>query len=186
MQLRSYTDERLMALVAQENRDALEVLVRRYANAMLTFLRRMTHDAHRCEEQFQEVFLAVWRYRHRYDWQRPFRPWLYRIALNRCRTDGRKATLRLVPMPEQEHEAPAWREAGPVETAIAAETSTQVLAAVQCLPERQRSVLVLRMWQDLPYAEIAEILQCNEATARSQVFSALGKLREMLGALVRE
>jgi DNA-directed RNA polymerase specialized sigma24 family protein len=111
MQLRSHTDEWLMQQVAQENRGALEVLVRRHANPLLTFLRRMTHDEHRSEEQFQEVFLAVWRNRHRYDWQRPFRPWLYRIAINRCRTEGRKTVLPTVHVPETEQDAGAGRSA---------------------------------------------------------------------------
>src|SRR5207302_6800395 len=133
-----------------------------------------------------EVFLAIWRHRHRYDANRPFRPWLYRIALNRCRTDGRKSTLPTVQVHEQEHELPAWRDPSPVETAIAAETSTPVQAAVRCLPERQRAVVVLRMWQDLSYAEIAEMLQCNEATARYQVYTALAKLREMLVPILHE
>jgi RNA polymerase sigma-70 factor (ECF subfamily) len=186
MQLRSRTDEWLMQQVAQENRDALEVLVRRHANPLLTFLRRMTHDEHHSEEQFQEVFFLVWRHRHRYDWQRPFRPWLYRIALNRCRTDGRRAVLPTVAVLEHQEELHAWREPSPVDTAIATETNTQVTAALQCLPEKQRTALVLRIWQSLPYAEIAETLECNEATARSQVFTALGKLREKLGRLVRE
>jgi RNA polymerase sigma-70 factor (ECF subfamily) len=186
MQLRSHTDEWLMQEVARENRDALEILIRRHANPLLTFLRRMTHDQHHSEEQFQEVFLLVWRHRHRYDWQRPFRPWLYRIALNRCRTDGRRATLPTVPVPDHEDELQAWREPSPVDTAIATETSTHVAAAVQCLPEKQRTAVVLRIWQNLPYAEIAETLECNEATARSHVFTALAKLRETLGPLLRD
>ena len=53
------SDERLMARVSAGDRPALDVLVRRYAAPLFTFLRRLVRDHHRCEELFQETFLAV-------------------------------------------------------------------------------------------------------------------------------
>jgi|GEM_PF-4245226 len=60
-------DEWLMAQVADGKREHLEPLIRRHANPLLTFIRRMVGDQHRSEELFQDVFLAVWikRRRHR-------------------------------------------------------------------------------------------------------------------------
>src|SRR6185295_1745929 len=78
-------DERLMEQVAQGKRECLEPLVRRHANALLTFIQRMVGDRHRSEELFQEVFLAVWRKRAQYQSPRPFKAWLFGIALNKCR-----------------------------------------------------------------------------------------------------
>src|SRR5437764_14412284 len=78
-------DEDLMAEVAGGQADLLEWLVRRHATGLLTFLTRMVGDRHRAEEHFQEVFLAVWLKRRQYQYPRPFRAWLYAIALNRCR-----------------------------------------------------------------------------------------------------
>src|SRR3954447_14404728 len=86
-------DESLMARVARGQRDCLEALVRRHATRLLTFIQRMIGDRHRSEELFQEVFLAVWRKRKQYQDPRPFRAWLYTIALNRC-----CASLRLRPV----------------------------------------------------------------------------------------
>jgi hypothetical protein len=65
-------DEDLMLRVAQGNREAMGPLLRRYASPLLTFIRRMTGDWHRAEEVFQDVFLAVWQYRGRYDYPGPF------------------------------------------------------------------------------------------------------------------
>src|SRR5262249_27561063 len=83
-------DEWLMAQVANGKRSPLEVLVRRYATPLLTFIRHVVRDRHRSEELFQEVFLAVWLKRRQYQFPRPFKPWLYAIALNRCRAQFRK------------------------------------------------------------------------------------------------
>src|SRR6516162_2197868 len=78
-------DEYLMARVQHGQPELLERLLRRHASPLLTFLERMVGDRHRGEELFQEVFLAVWRKRHQYQYPRPFKPWLYAIALNKCR-----------------------------------------------------------------------------------------------------
>src|SRR5215471_21061581 len=89
MNPRSERDEYLMGQVALGKRDHLEPLVRRYAGPLLTFIRRMVGDAHRSEELFQEVFLAVWSKRKQYEFSRPFKAWLYAIALNKCRAHFR-------------------------------------------------------------------------------------------------
>jgi RNA polymerase sigma-70 factor (ECF subfamily) len=185
MQLRSKQDEWLMRQTAQGNRDALEVLVRRYASPLLTFIRRMVGDEHRSEELFQEVFLSVWRNRHQYDEEKPFRPWLYQIALNRCRQDFRK---KVVPTADVSPDTVlcSGRHSAPMETAIAVETSARVAAAVQLLPEAQRIVVALRVWQNLPYSEIASILNCSQVTARSHMHIALLKLKKHLSEYVAD
>jgi RNA polymerase sigma-70 factor (ECF subfamily) len=69
-------DEWLMGQVARGRRDSLDVLVRRYASPLLTFIMRMTGDRHVSEELFQEVFLTVWIKRRQFDQFRRFKPWL--------------------------------------------------------------------------------------------------------------
>jgi RNA polymerase sigma-70 factor (ECF subfamily) len=79
-------DEWLMGQVAAGRADRMEPLVRRYGTPLLTFIRRMVGgDVHRSEELFQEAFLAVWAKRAQYRFPMPFKPWLYRIAVNKCR-----------------------------------------------------------------------------------------------------
>jgi RNA polymerase sigma factor (sigma-70 family) len=75
---------------------------------------------------------------------------------------------------------PEFRDLAPLESAIATETSVQVAAAVQLLPDKQRLVVVLRIWHSLSYAEIAEITGCTEVTARSHMHLALESLRQRL------
>src|SRR3954454_7329448 len=148
-------DEFLMGQVADGRGDLLAWLVRRHAGGLLTFLARMTGDHHRAEELFQEVFLAVWLKRRQYQYPRPFRPWLYAIALNRCRADYR--VRRPTPLPlGDEHSAEA--DDSPAEVLASAETAAQVSEAVTRLPTQQRAVVVLRVWQGLPYAKIAEVV----------------------------
>ncbi len=179
----SQRDEDLMAQVSQGERHLLDCLVRRHAQPLLTFLTRMAGDPHHAEDLFQDVFLAVWTKRHLYQYPRPFRPWLYAIAVNRCRARYRLRT----PVPAQwpaDGSGPADEDAGPDEQAIAAENARHVAEAVTRLPEQQRAVVSLRVWQDLPYARIAEIVGCTESTVRSHMHHGLASLREALDPLL--
>jgi RNA polymerase sigma-70 factor (ECF subfamily) len=170
-------DEYLMARVADGQSELLEPLVRRYASQLLTFLCRMTGDRHRAEELFQDTFLAVWLKRWQYQYPRPFKPWLYAIALNKCRAVFRRAAHPTVALSEDV--APS-DEAAPSDRLLAGETAELVSRAVTRLPQQQRAVVVLRVWDGLPYARIAEALGCSEVTVRSHMHHGLAALRRHL------
>jgi RNA polymerase sigma-70 factor (ECF subfamily) len=176
-------DELVMSQVAAGQGDLLERLVRRHATALLTFITRMIGDRHRAEELFQEVFLAVWLKRRQYQYPRPFRPWLYAIALNRCRAVFRLRTPTPISLAVNQDD-PTDSEAAPDEQVMAAETADLVSRAVTRLPPQQRAVVALRIWQGLPYARIAEAVGCTEGTVRSHMHHGLLALREALQPLV--
>ncbi len=179
------SDEQLMAQLAQNGRDPLGILLRRFASPLLTFIQRMVGDRHRSEELFQEVFLAVWTERQRYQYPRPFRAWLYGIALNKCRNEFRRHRSFRLTLDEPLPFAVVAGSGGPAEAAVATETASIVQAAVARLPEQQRIVVVLRVWNGLPYFEIANILDRTESTVRSEMFHALASLRKFLEPRLR-
>jgi RNA polymerase sigma-70 factor (ECF subfamily) len=178
-------DEWLMAQVARGERDCLEALVRRHADRLLTFLERMTGDRHRAEELFQEVFLTLWVKRRLYEHPWPFKPWLYAIAANKCRAAARGRR----PAPLALEDAAPWAPVSalplPPESAVATETAALVSEAVALLPPQQRAVVVLRVWEGLSYADIAEALGRTEATVRSHMHHGLAALREYLEPRLR-
>ncbi|MCC9606129.1 RNA polymerase sigma factor [Blastopirellula sp. JC732] len=174
------SDERLMQEAARGVHDAFSLLMRRYANPILTFLRRMTQDHHRAEELFQEVFLAIWTSRTKYIYPRTVRPWVFGIAMNKCRQEFRKRGDPLVVA--DSYHADGALETGPPpdEGAIATENAALVETALLRLPLQQRMVVSLRLWNSLSYAEIAEIIGCGESTARSNMYHGLNAMRDYL------
>jgi RNA polymerase sigma-70 factor (ECF subfamily) len=177
----SEPDETLMGQVALGKRDSLELLIRRHASSLLSFLQRMIGDRHRGEELFQEVFLTVWLKRERYQTSRPFKPWLYTIALNKCRAACRgRSAAPAVSLDEGSPATPQTPDASPADKAIATETAALVAAAVAHLPARQRAVVVLRIWEGLSYEAIAAIVGRSEATVRSHMHHGLARLRKYL------
>lgn len=173
-------DEWLMSQVASDRRDCLAPLVRRYASPLLTYLRRMVGCPHRSEELFQEVFLQVWLKRRQYQYPRPFRPWLFAIATNHGRATFRAAKPASFTLDDSLSAAPIAAGPSPIDTLVAGETATIVAGAVARLPEQQRSVVVLRVWNGLTYAEIATIVGVSEETARSHMSHGLKSLRTQL------
>lgn len=176
-------DEWLMAQVAEGRRELLEPLVRRYASPLLTFIRRMVGDRHRSEELFQEAFLAVWAKRKQYQFPRPFKPWLYAIALNKCRESFRGRELPAVEL--KDGLMPMSAGPAPDETVISTETATLVAAAVGHLPAQQRAVVVLRIWDSLSYADIAATVGRTEGTVRSHMHHGLAAMRKYLEPRLR-
>lgn len=186
MNPRQERDEWLMAQAALGKREHLEVLIRRYATPLLSFIQRMVGDRHHSEELFQEVFLTVWTKRKQYQFPRSFKPWLYAIAANRCRAVFRMRAAPLVALLDDDSPAaPAAQGESPSETAIATETAALVQAALARLPPQQRLAVVLHTWDGLSYAEIAQIAGRSEATVRSNMHHGLTTLRRFLEPRLR-
>lgn len=177
------SDEGLMAEVALGSRECLHLLMRRYGTSLLTFIQRMTGNRQSSEDLFQEVFLALWLQSRRYDASRSFRAWLFGIAANKCRSEYRKVTSQS-PTGEGSERIEEPR-ASPQEIALQQERAVIVQQAVKKLPTMQRQVAVLRIWNEMPYDEIADVLKCSEGTVRSHMFHALTAMRKYLEPRLR-
>src|SRR5262245_16001676 len=174
-------DELLMAQVASGRGESLEPLVRRHAAPLVSFLQRMTGDHGRAEDLFQDTFMTVWRKRGTYKFPRPFKPWLYAVAMNACRAAFRSTK----PMSELPNDPPASsRPDAPPDHAITTETVARINAVIQNMPPAQRAVVALRVWDGLSYADIATSIGRSEATVRSHMSHGLAALRQALGHLV--
>jgi RNA polymerase sigma-70 factor, ECF subfamily len=178
-------DERLMARVADGERRPLDVLVRRHATAVLTFIQRVIGDRHRAEELFQEVFLTVWVRRRWYDTSRPFRPWLLGIAANKCRAELRRRRPLVVDFADEAADPPRSPGPSPLDTAILAERGVLVEAALSRISDLDRTVVVLRIWNGLDCGQIAEALDCSESTVRVHMFRGLKEMRRYLEPRMR-
>ena len=131
------------------------------------------------EDAAQDGFVKAWRALGRFREGAPFRPWLLRIvaneARNRRRTAGRRAHLALRAATEQ----PSGDAAPSPEAAyLSAEQKQELLAAVNELPEDQRTVISLRYFVGLSEHEVGEALGVPEGTVKSRTSRALERLRE--------
>lgn len=170
-------DRELIVRIGLGDLDSLGELFARYQQSILSFAFRMVGDRSAADGLTQEVFLRVLRHADKFDPQQPVRPWLYTIAANLCRDylakQGRRTTVELAMEPP----APV---PGPLDQLASREQCALVKQAVEELPEIYREIIVLRVYEQLPYADIAEILDIREGTARSRMEYALNRLRKAL------
>lgn len=177
-------DERLMSRVRGGDEDALEVLVRRYSLPLLSYLVGSLASRAEAEDVFQEVWLAVWVKRRTFDTTRRFRPWVFRIAANRCVDRLRRRHTHLNATAAVGDLAATQETARMMHRVETREMLEHVGRAIEQLPRNEREVVSLRVFASLGYAEISEILKVTESTARSTMSHALQALRRRLAPLV--
>ena len=155
----------------------LDLLVLRYEKPLFAYAFRLVGDRGAAEDAFQETFLKILRKRDSYRDGSIFRPWLYQICLNVCRDALRKNSRRAQTVELSPTLPLADPSAGPELISDQAETAALVRQAVEALPEKHRDVFLLAFYQELPYNEIAEILDLPIGTIKSRMFTASQKLR---------
>src|SRR5258707_495223 len=162
-------------------------LVKRWEEPIRRLCARMIGDAHRGEDLKQDVFLRVFEKRKEYQSGARFSTWLWRIALNLCydelRRRGRcREVLREGGEPDSgdSQEGCASEPPGPDVRAAELEEGELVRQALLQLPEIYRSVIVLRHYEDMKLARIAEILEIPEGTVNSRMAEALIRLSHVL------
>lgn len=182
------TDEALMTAYQHGEEDALNTLVRRYANALLGYLVRFCGNRQQAEDLFQETFLRVHRKADRFNPEQRFKPWLYAIATHagidvarRRRTHPQ--TISLDESTEDAHplaDRLSDAQPDPAAAAIAADQRAQVRAALSSLPHGQRAALVMTYFEGLTYVEAAKALGCSLGTVKKQMSRALHSLARLL------
>ena len=167
------SDEQVMSAFSRGSADAFSELFMRYKQPLFGFFWRRVADRAQAEELTQEAFVAVIRAAPRYEPSARLRTYLYAIALKILRAYRRKAAFRATFMGSPgEHVEPA-AESGVV-------TQLFMREALGKLEDMDREIVLLREFEELSYAEIAELLNLPVNTVRSRLFRARTALRELL------
>lgn len=154
---------------------AFEQLLAQYRRPVVNFVYRMLGDATEAEDVAQETFVRAYRHFGEYDSNRKLSTWLFALARNaaidrlRYRQRHPTAPLEAAPEPSTVSNEVANRELG-----------ERIAAAIQTLPEDQRTATILAEYHDLSHAEIAEIMDCSVKSVESRLYRAKAALREKL------
>lgn len=171
------SDEALMALVARGDAPAFRALARRHLPAMLGLARRILGNAADAEDVAQEAMLRVWTHAPRWQPLAAFRTWLTRVVVNLCLDRKRRRPwIELEAAGEPADPAP-----GPGEWAEADEREKQLAAAIERLPARQRSAILLTYSEGMSNAQVAEILGTTVSAVETLLVRGKQNLRRALG-----
>jgi len=185
---RDESDEQLMLNAGQGDRNAFDELVRRYSSRMVNVAYQVLGDRELAEDVAQETFLRAYKSAARYRQISKFSTWLYTIALNLCRNELRRRkfkTYSLEGMAERDEDSKIRIDIPDEKTQPdldmeRKEAGTLVRQAVEKLPEKFKTPLVLRDIQELTYEEISEILNLPEGTVKSRINRGRMRVKEIL------
>lgn len=165
------TDKDLVERVLDGDSEAFNLLVRQWEKPIYNFILRMLNGRDEAMDLCQEVFMKAYRELWTLKDRDRFSSWLYRIAHNTCYSRLRKDIGRtFVPLDPDSHSV-----------SVSMESRLAVEKALDQLPEDQREAVILKVYQNLKFEEIAQIQDAPVSTVKSRLYMGFEKLRGILG-----
>lgn len=160
--------------------DHIEALVKAHSHELFAYLYRMIGNRAQAEDLLGEVFVKlIEQVNHGCGEGWAWRPWLYRVAGNCAISHLRKQKLRsYIPLLGSHNVA----SEEPAADAVMAQRQTEISMqkAIGMLGNKHKEVLIMRMYQDLSYDDIAAVLKINVGTVKSRINAAKKKLRGLM------
>lgn len=194
MSASSDPDALLMLKVKHGDMRAFEALVDKYKQPVINLVYRTLPDAIEAEDLAQNVFLQVFKSAHRYEVSARFSTWLFTIARNLCLNEIRRRSRHQAESMEatflEAEEGPArqYEDANmtsPPDELMREELYQLVEAAVEGLPESQRTAILLYQRDEMSYEDIASVLGCSLAATKSLIHRGRETLKSRLKPYLR-
>lgn len=178
------TDSQLIKEIKEGNTELYSELMRRYQRKILAFVYHMLKSASLellaediCSETFYKAFRSLHSFR---ELDASFSTWLYTIARNTVLSELRKQRSSNVPIEESGVVPVAPKDIIPEQAVLRREQANKVRDAINNLPEKQRSALILREYDQLDYHEISVILGQSISAVKSLLFRARSSVKNQL------
>src|SRR5579884_1980638 len=174
-------DTEQVLLAGAGDRAAFDALVRHYRPVLLalTFLR--TRNLYDAEDLVQEILLRVWQKLPGLHQPALFLPWMKTIAVNACRTWVRRRTAQTTSLDtESACQLLADGAPKPLETVLSGEKQRELHRALLQLPQANRLALLMHVWGDYSYAEIAAFTEVRVTTVEGRIYRAKRQLQPLL------
>lgn len=178
------TDSQMIREIKEGNTELYAELMRRYQRKILAFVYHMLKSAHMellaedlCSETFYKAFRSLHSFR---EVDASFSTWLYTIARNTVLSELRKQRTANVPLEESGYVPVATNDVVPEQAVLRSEKVSMVREAINNLPEKQRSALILREYDQLDYQEIAGIMGQSVSAVKSLLFRARSSVKIQL------
>ena len=174
--LNEISDLEVVNQVRSGDRKAYSLLVRRHQKSLLRLSMRFVKDVDTAEDVVQESFIKAYERLASFEARASFKSWLFQIAINTAKNKLRERRDGACDIEDVPLAVSARAESGLVHNAIA----KMIQKHVDNLPFKQKTALTLRIYEDLSFKEIAEIMDCPYDTAKANYRHALMRLREEL------
>jgi RNA polymerase sigma-70 factor (ECF subfamily) len=180
-------EDDLIAQAAAGDHGAFSRLVELHQGRVHRLMSRFSRDPGELEDLTQEVFVKVFRKLDTFQHDSAFYTWLYRIAVNTATDYLARQRRRRLHLVETDAELDAARRCerspGAAAPLLDEEVRRVTREVLETLPEKYRTILILREYEDLSYTDMASVLQCSMGTIESRLFRARQRFKEALSRL---
>lgn len=185
----SQSDEQLIQDLSRGDEDALRILVDRHTASIYRFSLRYTGDESLAEDVAQEVFLRLYRSAGSFRSGNSFKTWLFAIVRNASIDLARRYSYRKIDSLDEaddlisagiERRYLVDESPGPEDSSVSKETAEKVRQALGSLPEKQRTAVILKYYEEMRAHEIAVIMQLSVSSVESLLVRAKRNLLKRL------
>ena len=184
------TDAEMLQGLKDKDPGAWHELVEQYQLLVYNVCNGFLHNAHDAEDLSQDIFIEVFNSAHKFRGDAKISTWLYRIAVNRSlnfiRNNRKRRFWKEIDAlfggseTQEAQEATAFVPSVETEPMEASEQRSLLDQAISQLPENQRIAFTLNKIEELPYAEVAEIMELSLSAVESLIHRARVNLRKKL------
>ncbi len=155
-------------------------LVQRYQASVYNVCLRMMGERQQAEDMTQEAFIRAHERLHTFEEDRPFGPWIRRVAANLCLNELKRPHAPSVPLEDELDQPQRPQAILPEQALIIHDRQQAIRSAILALPAHYRAVIELRHFQELSYADIGEALGLPLSDVKSHLYRARKQLAERL------
>lgn len=168
------SDNELVHEIKKGNRKAFSEIVKRHQKSLLRLSLRFVRDLDSAEDVVQESFIKAYEKLNAFEGRSAFKSWLFQIAVNTAKNKLRERKRAITDIDSVQLAVGAVAETSLVHSAL----SQEIQEEIDKLPTKQRTALILRVYEDLSFKEIADIMECPYDTAKANYRHALIKLKD--------
>ena len=170
------TENEIISRVVSGNKSAFSELVEKHQNVLLRVAFRYMKDTELAEDVVQESFIKAYRKLDSFEGRSSFRSWMYQITVNTAKNKLRRKNLETVDITK----VPISVEQTLDADIHAADVNGLLMAEINGLPPKQKQALLLRIFDDMSFKEVAAVMECPYDTAKANYRHAIQKLKRQM------
>ncbi len=179
-------DKKLIEQILKGEKEAFEMIIRKYQKSIINYLTRMTSDYHQAIDLSQEVFVKAYFSLNNYDFRYKFSSWLFKIASNLCIDKWRKRKIKTISLDQSLKEDRNFYiqvsngKPSPIEKYERKQLIQKIERVINKLPLNLKELFILRYINELSYKEIAQIKNIPIGTVKNKIFRAKEKIKLLI------
>ncbi|MDD5687811.1 MAG: RNA polymerase sigma factor [Elusimicrobia bacterium] len=185
------SDEELMMEIAKGDKKSFNELFLKYKEQLFNFIYRQVGNSQLAEDLTQNVFISVFKKAGTFNTDKPFKPWLYKIAVNACYYEYRQQKRNIVLSLDNEiensngetvelKEMQSDDDRGPQEEVEKKDEQDKIRKILNSLNENHRLIINMFVYEGISYKEMASLMDCPIGTIKSRIYYALREIKEQI------